>query len=111
MYGACVVLAGAVVRVCVCVPVLRQSPLSNPPVLQAIRAVDSEDEDTVITLGGSGGAPFDAEAQGERLVRGSPRHGKKGGWVGQTPQHTTCQGNQNVPAILYCAYATAVTET
>ncbi len=31
--------------------------------------MDSEDEDTVISLGGSAGALFDAEAPGERLVR------------------------------------------
>ncbi|KAG2431666.1 hypothetical protein HYH02_013243 [Chlamydomonas schloesseri] len=49
------------------VPDPRPSPPMSIKDLKAIRAVDGEEEDTVISLGGSAGAPFDAEAQGERL--------------------------------------------
>ncbi|PNW86858.1 hypothetical protein CHLRE_02g098650v5 [Chlamydomonas reinhardtii] len=61
----------------------RPSPPMSAKDLKAIRAVDSEDEDTVITLGGSGGAPFDAVAQGERLPPMTPQALTQGLWFYQ----------------------------
>ncbi|KAG2426887.1 hypothetical protein HXX76_012674 [Chlamydomonas incerta] len=61
----------------------RPSPPMSAQDLKAIRAVDSEEEDTVFSLGGGSGAPFDTEAQGERLPPMTPQALAQGLWFYQ----------------------------